>query len=152
MRESYALNHLAGGNAAGETHPTSDATHNDASINPGIVFWETTDTATSKQAEAIDKNVLRETGRYTNNVAYRMTSGNPYKIYRLSGKATPKAILKSPQDANEHTNFGSNPSHEAFLHVGHMSKDGGTTGKIRFDIKIEYFVELSDQTGAENEN
>ena len=152
MREIHTVQIASSGTALGQSHGVSDTNHADQSFNPGVVFWEVTDSGEAQQTQAADKNVLRETGRSKNNVAYRMTSGAPYKIYKLSGRTSMRAVMDGPGEYNEHTQFGANPAKQVYLHVGHMSKDGNTTSKYRFDIRMEFFTELTDPINPENQN
>lgn len=132
--------------------PLDQDSHYDQSRNPGIIFWEVGDHGgTGEFTETADLNVIREV-RNSNNQGYRMTSANPYKIYKMRGQTAIKSIIDDPEKANASTTFNTNPTNQVYLHVGAMSKDGGPMSDYRFDVRIEFFVEISDLKHAENQN
>ena len=130
----------------------SRSEHEDMHQNPNILFWEIHDATTPQQAAAADLNVLRETGGNKNNIAYRMTSGNPYRTYKLSGKTPIRSLVDDPENANQSTTFNTNPTDERYLLVGAMSKDGGSCSDYRFDIRLVYYIEMTDPLVVEEEN
>jgi len=130
-----------------------DTSHNDQFNLPGIVGYEINDSNGIQQFEAADMNVIREVG-WKKNCKFKMTTPNPNATYSFSGTAYPKSYLDDPEKANTASPFGANPSADSvgYLHVCKLSKDGGSMASYRFDIRITYYVELTDPVGVENEN
>lgn len=127
-----------------DVYPYVDTSHFNMSRNPGIVYYEASDDGVGKFTEAADLNFLREVGKSMAQVNYRMTDGNPYRTYRLSGRSSIKRLLDDPSKYHDSTAIGNNPTDIAYLNVGVMSKDTGTCADYRFDIRLEFIVEFSD--------
>lgn len=118
---------------------------------PGIIGWEVSDGAAQLYLQTADKNVLRETGNYQKNFAYKMTGTDSTRTYVLTGATHLRSVIDDPQKVNLSTAFGSSPANGAYLNIVCLSKDGGTMSDYRVDVKIQYFVELTDPVD-ENEN
>jgi len=130
-----------------------DTSHNDQLNLPGIVGYEINDQNAVQQFEPGDKNIIREVG-WKKNCKFKLTTPNPNSTYSFSGTAYPKSYLDDPDKADTAVLFGANPASNArgHLHVCKLSKDGGGMASYRFDIRITYYVELTDPIGVENEN
>ncbi|APA62658.1 putative capsid protein [uncultured virus] len=133
---------LVDGDAVSRVRP--DSTHHDMQLNPVILFTEVSDTSTMHFTESGDLNFLRETGKTQDRVKYRMTTGDPYKTYSFSGRVAMKDLHIDPDSADESTTMGNNPTDPAYIAIGAMTKDGGLCSDYRMDVRLRYYVELSD--------
>lgn len=136
LRDTYA--------GTADTYPYSDTSSYNQTRLPLILFYEANDDGVSKFTEAADLNVLREIGSKMGNVGYKLTGPSPNKSYVLQGKASIRNLLDDPAKFNLATTVSGLPSDTAFLHVGCMSKDGGTSATYRVDITLDFIVEFSD--------
>lgn len=132
------------------TRKRPDPSHFDQIRLPGIVGWETNDTNNLKSLQAADKNVCREMNKHNRQYDIRMTKPYP-SVYKMKGFASASKLLDDPSDALQSAIFGSGPPFSHYLIVAALSKDGNIMARHRFDIRIEFFVEMSDPLD-ENEN
>jgi len=156
IRAHITTQSASGGVAAGETHATVDTSHADQLHNPGILAWQVSDNAGGtgrEQIEAADKNILRET-RSNKTVGYKMTSGHPFRTYRMSGYHTTHFILGAEAAHQYQATPGSTTPAmgNSYLHLGAISKDGNLMSDYRCDVKLEYIVEFHDIKAPEEEN
>lgn len=65
-----------------------------------------------------------------------------------------KAIQTDEADSLEASPMGANPAvgDQILLHIAKITKDRDAVNAFRFDIKLRYYVELSNALNAENEN
>lgn len=128
----------------------SDSSHHDQTHNPGIVCFQVSNISGGtgrQQIEAADLNFLRETGRFRGKdgtVGYKMTSASPTRTYRFKGWTSIKQMVDDPEEYNQANDFGAAAIQQAYLHLGCISKDGGTMADYRVDVRLEYLVELTE--------
>lgn len=140
MRRNFATA-IQTADALGGLHMLNDTSHANQLQGNHIVFWEVGNTDTTRLTEVGDLNFIRETGRAMPGVSWRyLKSGGS----TLRGTSSIRNILNDPASSNTATSFGSNPTNRAYLQVGTMSKDGTTAAQVRFDITLEFLVELSN--------
>jgi len=125
-------------------NPYNAGTHDDMTKNPVILFTETADSPIFHFTEVGDLNFIRETSKTNKRVRYKMTSGDPFKVYHMNGKLSAKALYDNPEKADISANFGGPPDDNLFLRVGYMSKDGSATAPFRIDIRMRFLVELTE--------
>ena len=148
-RELFTQQVASTGTATGAFHGVSDSNHGDMLHNPAILFWEVADSSTAERTQSTDLNIIRENPN-DERVAYKMTTSNPFKNYKLSGKASVKALVNDPTAYATVTAFNNNiGAGEKYLHIGVMSKDGGVASSYKFDITIQYFCEFTGITVEE---
>lgn len=131
--------------------PYADATHYDQDQFPAILGWEVNNTETRRYLETADKNVVREIGpQRPKNFGYSMTRYGK-NTYVQKGFIKLSNIYNDTDRTMTATLFGNNPAAVAALGVVAMSKDGLKTCQWSFDIKMKFYVVLSQST-AEQEN
>lgn len=148
---TFAPDRIEQFNLVAATYPYSDSSAHDQRQLPSILTWEAKKNTSPEYTQAADLNVIRETGSRDPQFSYRMTSGKADAKYVMKGYANIKRLLDTPDEYETATSFGFNPLTGAYLLIGKLSKDGGTSAAYRFDIRLEYFVELTNGT-PENQN
>jgi len=135
----------AGGTATGELHPVVDSSHADQYRNPAICFVEHSEASSGgfHFTETTDKNTLRERGP-SDKYQYRVTNARPYATYTIKGFKRLKDVMTDPLGSSTPTAFGSNPTDGYYICAGVMSIDGNTTGTYVCEVKLTYFVEMSE--------
>jgi len=110
--------------------------------NEHVLFTEVADTGAGFDfTEAVDLNGLRESGNQMSGVQWKY--GPNRSGSTISGYINPKNVLTDPDKYEQATSFGATPTHGCYLAVGAMSKDGGNSNDIRFDIRMKILVELT---------
>lgn len=107
--------------------------------NRVIHFMELNQTTTFPYTEAVDLNCLRE-GLYPSDTV--KWSEGPSST--LSWNIDIRKHLFETSNFENPGAMGSNPTDAVYLAVGAMSRDGGPTNDVQFDIKIDFMVELSN--------
>lgn len=145
------LGQLAGtGPGAGDVYPAGDTSHFNQLHNCNIVAVEANGLSTPQLLETGDKNFLRETSWSNKLVKWKFLGGNETTIKTIQGYAGMPTLYQNIDNYRRVTAFTTNPTDEASngiqgnLHVVAISKDGTTASSVRFDITIDYVVELSE--------
>jgi len=131
---------------------TAEETNNCAILATEVRYGA--NAATPMRTEGKDLNIIRETAHARNDVAWKYASNDPDRRYTLSGRVNMKAIQTDAVDTLDAIAFSGNGpvGDQVLLHVVKMTKDRDEVNPYRFDIKLRYYVELSNATNAENEN
>lgn len=133
------------GTNATEAGVYSDSTSNDQRYCKALVFTEVNNKTTRLHTNAGDLNFLREAGHKIDNVKWRNMQ-KPWDTVTITGSASSRRIVDDADAVDDMYAFGTGPTdaHTSFLHVGAMSVDGGSISAVRFDIKINLTVVLTE--------